>query len=119
MYFTYSGVFDQLTWDREMPRTYYQADIDGYQAHFYPYATATQYVDPVYQALSKIACTDAAAGTGVDGKTLVRVSQHAWNGTRGIYLARKVADLEAQGCVVQVIQGVGVGTTVRNILAQA
>ena len=119
MYFTYAGVFDQLKWDRGMARTYYQADINGYQAQFYPYANASQTADPVHQTLSKIVCTGAAIGTGVGGKTLVRISQHAWNGTRGIYLARKVAALRAQGCVVQVIYGVGVGTTVRSILTNA
>jgi hypothetical protein len=118
LYFTYSGVFDQLKWDRPMTKTFYQSDINGYQAQFYPYA-ANKALDPVYQALSQIACTGAAAGTGVNGATLVRISQHAWNGSRGIYLAQKVADLETQGCVVQVIYGVGMGTTVRSILARA
>ena len=119
MYFTVSGVFDQLKTDRARPRSYYQADIDGYEAQFYPYANATQYVDPLYLALSKVACTGAAPGTGVNGQTLVRLSQHAWNGNRGIYLARKVAELQSQGCVVQVVYGVGVGTTVRGILSKA
>ena len=119
MYFTVSGVFDQLKTDRARSRSYYQADINGYEAQFYPYAGATQYVDPLYLALSKVACTGAAPGTGVNGQTLVRLSQHAWNGNRGIYLARKVAELQSQGCVVQVVYGVGVGTTVRSILGKA
>lgn len=119
MYFTYSGVFDQLKRDRAITRSYYQSDINGYQSQFYPYPNATQATDPVNQALSKVVCTGAADGTGVAGKTLVRISQHAWNGTRGTYLARKVVDLKSQGCVVQVIYGVGMGTTVRTMLARA
>jgi hypothetical protein len=119
MYFTVSGVFDQLKLDKPRPRSYYQSDINGYQAQFYPYVNASQYVDPLYLALSKITCTGAAAGTGVDGQTLVRLSQHAWNGKRGIYLAQKVAELQTQGCLVQVIYGVGVGTTVKSILTRA
>ncbi len=119
MYFTYSGVFDQLKRDRAMTRSYYQSDINGYQSQFYPYPNATQATDPVNQALSKVVCTGAAAGTGVAGKTLVRISQHAWNGTRGIYLANKVAGLRSQGCVVQVIYGVGMGTSVRSILSRS
>ncbi len=119
MYFTVSGVFDQLKTDRARSRSYYQADINSYEAQFYPYANATQYVDPLYLALSKVACTGAAPGTGVNGQTLVRLSQHAWNGNRGVYLAQKVAELQSQGCVVQVVYGVGVGTTVRSILTRA
>ena len=119
MYFTVSGVFDQLKLDKARSRSYYQSDINGYQAQFYPYANASQYVDPLYLALSKVTCTGAAPGSGVNGQTLVRLSQHAWNGNRGIYLARKVAELQSQGCSVQVIYGVGVGTTVRSILSNA
>jgi hypothetical protein len=119
MYFTVSGVFDQLKYDRARTRSYYQADINGYQAQFYPYATATQPADPLYQALSSVTCAGAAPGYGVNGQTLVRLSQHAWNGTRGIYLAQKVAELQAQGCLVQVIYGVGVGTTVKGLLTRA
>jgi hypothetical protein len=119
MYFTYSGVFDQLKRDRALSRSYYQSDINGYQSQFYPYANATQYTDPVNRALSQVVCTDAAAGTGVAGKTLVRISQHAWNGTRGLYLANKVAALRSKGCVVQVIYGVGMGTSVRGVLSRA
>ena len=119
MFFTYAGVFDQLKWDKAMSTTYYRSDINTYQAQFYPYAGATQFVDPVYQALTKIGCTGATGGTGVKGKTLVRVSQHAWNGTRGTYLARQVAALAQQGCIVEVIYGVGTGKTVRSILTAA
>ena len=119
MYFTVSGVFDQLKLDKARPRSFYQSDINGYEAQFYPYANATKYVDPLYLALSKVTCTGAAPGTGVDGATLVRLSQHAWNGNRGIYLAQRVAELRSQGCFVQVIYGVGVGTTVRSILTNA
>ncbi len=119
MYFTYSGVFDQLKRDRAMTSSYYRSDINGYQSQFYPYPNATRATDPVNQALSKVVCTGAADGTGVAGKTLVRISQHAWNGTRGTYLAQKVVDLKSEGCVVQVIYGVGMGTTVRNMLARA
>jgi hypothetical protein len=119
MYFTVSGVFDQLKTDRARTRSYYQSDVNGYQAQFYPYATATQEIDPLYQALSSISCTGAAPGYGVNGQTLVRLSQHAWNGSRGIYLAQKVAELQTQGCVVQVVYGVGVGTTVKGMLTRA
>ncbi|NUR05598.1 MAG: hypothetical protein HOQ22_16000 [Nocardioidaceae bacterium] len=117
-YYTYAGFFDQMKYDKPSGG-YYQPEINGYQSQFYPYAGSTRFTDPMYQALSAITCTGATGGTGVGGKTLVRLSQHAWNGSRGIYLADKVAALRRAGCVVQVIYGVGIGSQVKSILANA
>jgi hypothetical protein len=58
-------------------------------------------------------------GAGHNGHTVVSISQHAWNGARGIYLAKKVASLEQTGCEVKVIYGVGIGAQVKSILAKA
>lgn len=119
LYFTFSGVFDQMKYDKAMSKTYYSADINGYQPQFYPYAGVSQLRDPLYQTLSKVVCTGAAEGTGQDGATVLRMSQHAWNGDRGVYLAKKVASLRSQGCLVSVIYGVGIGSQVKSILANA
>ncbi len=59
----------------------------------------------------------ASAASGDRGE--LRISQHAWNGSRGVYLANKVATLAKGGCKVSVIYGVGMGSTVRNILVRA
>lgn len=123
LYWTYAGVFDQLKFDRAMAAPFISADVDGYQAQFYPRPGTTQATDPLYEILSKVSCT----GTDADGNPLVdangqpvvtslRISQHAWNGTRGRYLAYKVAELKKLGCDVRVIYGVGMGTAVRSIL---
>jgi hypothetical protein len=116
-YYTYAGFFDQMKYDKPSG-TFYQADINGYRTQFYPYPGTNQSTDPLSKALAAITCTGAATGTGVDGSTLVRISQHAWNGSRGIYLAKKVVALRQSGCVVQVIYGVGTGSTVKSILTR-
>ena len=41
---------------------------------------------------------------------------HAWNGERGIGLARQVAALAGAGCNVRVLAGVGFGPQVTRIL---
>ncbi len=53
--------------------------------------------------------------------TRVLISTHAWNGTRGVTLAERVAELERAGCAVQVIYapGDGFGSGVRTILTDA
>ena len=77
--------------------------------------------DPLYLALSQISCLGAADGYGTEpastttatasptGSPQLRLSQHAWNGDRGIWLAQKVAELKRAGCDVEVIYGVGIG----------
>jgi hypothetical protein len=121
LYFTYAGVFDQMKYDRPQVTQYINADINGYQVQFYPYPGTTQETDPIYQALEQIQCTGATPGVAgtEDGRTMVRLSQHAWNGTRGVYLAQKVASLQTAGCDVQIIYGVGIGARVKSILRNA
>ncbi len=131
MYFTYSGVFDQMKLDRPQLTQHIAATINGYGPEFYPYPRVTQANDPLYLALSKITCLGAADGFGtettvdsdgdgvMDRVTKLRLSQHAWNGDRGIYLAQKVAELKRSGCDVKVIYGVGIGRVVKNTLIRA
>jgi phosphatidylserine/phosphatidylglycerophosphate/cardiolipin synthase-like enzyme len=128
LYFTYSGVFEQMKADRAQLRPYIAATVNDYGPEFYPYPRVTQANDPLYQALSQITCTGAAEGYGtetavdadedgvLDRVTAVRLSQHAWNGDRGIYLAQKVSELKRAGCDVKVIAGVGFGRVVKNTL---
>ena len=116
MYYTYAGFFDQMKYDRPSGG-FYEPEINGYQTQFYPDAGTTEATDPLTLMLNGVTCTGAAAGTGAEGATLVRLSQHAWNGSRGVYLARHVVALRAAGCVVQVIYGVGTGSAVKSILS--
>ncbi len=141
LYFTYSGVFEQMKYDRPMAAPYIDADVNGYEPQFYPYPGVTQANDPLSEALSQVQCTGTdpgpGPGTGTDPGTdpgttdpgttdpgtpvvtNLRISQHAWNGERGKYLARQVAGLARSGCDVAVIYGVGMGAAVKAILGDA
>jgi phosphatidylserine/phosphatidylglycerophosphate/cardiolipin synthase-like enzyme len=66
--------------------------------------------------LDLVRCRGAADGTGWKGRTVVRVSMHAWNGDRGVALARRLVALRARGCNVRVLAGVGFGRQVRSVL---
>ncbi|MGH3510364.1 MAG: phospholipase D-like domain-containing protein [Nocardioidaceae bacterium] len=120
LYFTYTGVFNQMRVDRPVAHPYITASVDGYTPQFYPNPGVTQATDPIAQILSGITCTGAPVGYGDDaGNTVIRISQHAWNGSRGVYLARMVAALATQGCNVEVIYGIGMGSQVLSILRSA
>lgn len=126
LYWMYTGVFDQLKYDRGLASPYIDASIDGYGAQFYPKPGTTMDTDPLYQILSKVDCNQPDAdgkqildATGNPVVTDLKISQHAWNGTRGRYLADKVIELKKQGCTVSVIYGVGMGSAIRSILQNA
>lgn len=118
LYFVFSGVFDQMKLDKPQSSPFISADVDGYQTQFYPYPGTTQTTDPLSQALSQVACTGVDA-TGAADVTSLKISQHAWNGDRGVYLADQVAALSKAGCDVSVIYGVGMGGSVKNRLVRA
>lgn len=131
LYFTYAGVFDLMKADQPAARPYISATVNSYAPEFYPYPRVTQTNDPLLLALNKITCLGATPGYGTDTMvdangdgvtdwvTALRLSQHAWNGDRGIYLAQKVADLYREGCDVKVIFGVGLGRQVKGALTRA
>jgi phosphatidylserine/phosphatidylglycerophosphate/cardiolipin synthase-like enzyme len=126
LYWMYAGMFDQLKYDRRLASPYIGATVDGYGVQIYPRPGTTQATDPLAQILSKIDCNQPAADgtqvTDAEGNpvvTEVRLSQHAWNGDRGRYLAQQIGGLQRQGCKVSVIYGVGIGSAVRSILQNA
>lgn len=81
-----------------------------------PDAAAT---DPIRARLRDIRCRGAAPGHGNSGRTVVRISMHAWNGGRGIALAEQVAGLGRAGCDVRVLYGSGMGRVVAHTLRRA
>ena len=134
LYWTYAGVFDQMKQDRIQSHQFINARINSFGPEFYPNpSVVSQETDPMWQQLSQISCTGAAAGYGTpafnpdgtpvlnpDGtqahNTMIRLSHHAWNGDRGIWLARKVAELKRAGCDVRIVYGIGIGGAVKAIL---
>jgi phosphatidylserine/phosphatidylglycerophosphate/cardiolipin synthase-like enzyme len=72
--------------------------------------------DPVLQRLNKVSCK-TEEGFGSKGRTRVRIMMYGWSGTRGKYLAERVAYLERQGCDVRVILSVPGGGVVKTLSA--
>jgi phosphatidylserine/phosphatidylglycerophosphate/cardiolipin synthase-like enzyme len=73
--------------------------------------------DPIISILNRVHCNGATGPTGTrTHHTIVRVIMHAWNDSRGTYLANKIRSLYAQGCDVKLMYGFG-GKTVRDSFA--
>ena len=108
-------VFRRMVPDRPSPALTLHGPGAGFRTEVSPVVTG----DPVLRRLGYVACRGATGGTGFHGRTVLRVAMHAWNGERGLALARKVAALKEQGCNVRVLTGVGVGPRVLGTLERA
>jgi phosphatidylserine/phosphatidylglycerophosphate/cardiolipin synthase-like enzyme len=104
MFDDYSQVFQELVDDKQVADPYRVRRHGDFVTEFGPRQAArnNKSLDPVLQRLNQVSCK-ATRGTGVNGRTALRVMMYAWVGNRGLYLARKVANLRRSGCNVSVI----------------
>ncbi len=113
----YTRVFEQLVRNRRLADPAIRETVGIFENEFGPFPGATQETDPVMQRLRAVSCS-AGAGTGTNGRTVIRIVMYGWHRDRGLYLAQKVADLDRAGCDVRVIVSSGgrkvVGTLKRG-----
>lgn len=105
-------VFRSMLRDRPQGELFPRSAGDGLRLDLSPVHGA----DLNQARLALVRCRGAADGTGWHGRSVVRVSMHAWNGVRGVDLARRLVDLHARGCNVRVLAGIGFGRQVRFVL---
>ena len=110
-------LFRSMVLDRPQPPLDLPQAGPGFRLSTSPVARAG--TDPLVSRLRRVHCDGAADGTGRGGHTVLAVSMHAWNGPRGVDLARRVAALAKDGCRVRVVAGIGFGRRVTSILEQA
>ena len=115
---TFVNVFNQMKQDRATAHPFRVRNVGGYQLEFYPRYNNTKGNDRVMRRLNGVRCKGAPRGTGLHGRTMIRIAMYGWNAQRGVYTARKVASLARSGCNVRVIVS-AVGGTVLRILKRA
>lgn len=118
----FKGWFGQLKRDTPVASPFIRKELPGRRVSITPVDLA-QTTDPLLDAMGSIRCEvtmgelDPESPTPeVVVPTRVLISTHAWNGVRGVSLARRVAELNQAGCAVQVYYGVGLGGAVGAIL---
>ena len=111
--------FDLMADDRPQARLALPTTADGFATDLSPYPDISERADPLLHRLRAVRCTGTALTAGRHGHTVVRILMHAWNGDRGVALARGVARLQRSGCDVKVLYGVGMGRQVKRILEEA
>jgi phosphatidylserine/phosphatidylglycerophosphate/cardiolipin synthase-like enzyme len=117
VYAAFSTLFDQLRLDKPANPPYYKVAISPtYELQVLPFPDYSPTHDPVMLMLNRVHCWGAQEGTGSNGRTVVRISMHAWNDWRGGYIADKVRSLFADGCDVRLMYGMA-SKNVRTIFA--
>ena len=105
------NVFLHLFWELKKDKTakplFEHTELPDYQLWVMPHPHTTIENDPVMKILRQVECRGANGGTGVAGRTKIRVSMHSWNGNRGKYIATRLRNLYAQGCDVRVMWSLG------------
>ncbi len=115
----FNRLFALMVRDRPQSRLVLARPGDGFDTEVSPFPRYRTGADPIVERLRRVRCTGAAAGAGRHGHTVIRIAMHAWNGTRGVLLARQVSRLERHGCRVKVLYGIGMGGRVAQILRRA
>ena len=102
MWAAYSRIIDELAQDRPATPRYLKFRHGDFITEFGALEGASRADDPVGKRLDRVRCR-ALDGSGVNGRTLIRISMYAWVGDRGKFLANKVAALRKKGCIVRAI----------------
>ncbi|MDP9444788.1 MAG: phospholipase D-like domain-containing protein, partial [Actinomycetota bacterium] len=118
MYDKYAQIHAEMSRDKADGDTYVVQQVGPYESRFFPLQRPSKSTDPTYQALSNVKCRGVTDGAGRNGRTLINVSMFWWARTRGIYLARRLIELDGQGCDVRIIYGAP-GVTVSDLLRES
>jgi phosphatidylserine/phosphatidylglycerophosphate/cardiolipin synthase-like enzyme len=98
----YADIHREMSRDAPAGNRYRQLADGGLISRFYPKPKGG---DPVMMDLNKVRCRGVAGGAGRDGRTAINVDMFAWNGDRGMNIARKLIRLDRDGCHVSIIYG--------------
>ena len=122
LYNTLYKVFWEMRRDRLARPSYIRKDFGDHRLYVLPFprgsaaTSATRYTgwrDPMSEILRDVKCTGAKTASG---RTIIRVSMHAWDGERGAMIARNFRNLYAAGCDVKIEVGF-IGRKIREIFA--
>jgi phosphatidylserine/phosphatidylglycerophosphate/cardiolipin synthase-like enzyme len=107
LHHTFLQLFRELKKDRTARPLYQRRSVGDDRLWVMPHRHNKRRTDPVMGILRDVRCWGARGDTGTDGRTKIRVSMHAWNGSRGTWIAKRLRHLYARGCDVKVMWSLG------------
>lgn len=115
LYDDYSEVFAELAADRAVEGPGVDLTHGDVRTSVASGRPATQEDDAVARRLAGVGC-DAQPGSGVGGRTVLRISMYGWQGVRGLDLARRVGALHRQGCRVRALVSAAAPDVVQTLV---
>lgn len=118
LYGAFRRVFREMRRDRPAKPAYLSLPVgDRYRLRALPYL-GHRGNDPIMNILDGVRCNGARTKMSRNGRTVVRVSMHAWHTEpRGVYLAEKLRSLYGAGCDVRLLYGMA-GQAVKDVFAR-
>ncbi|MDF1603660.1 phospholipase D-like domain-containing protein [Nocardioides sp. YIM 152315] len=110
LYERLEALFKEMKLDKPVRKPYIDEQIGKYRLMETPFHGAP-YDDPIMTLLRPVQCKGAKRN---GGRTVIRVNMHAWDGSRGRYIAQRFRNLYAQGCDVKIQYGMA-GRNVREV----
>jgi len=105
IYAKYKQIHEEMARDRVDGDPYVVQRVGRFESQFFPKRSASRPTDPTNQALSRVRCHGADGGAGRGGRTEINISMFWWSGERGVYLAKRLLQLDREGCIVSVLYG--------------
>jgi phosphatidylserine/phosphatidylglycerophosphate/cardiolipin synthase-like enzyme len=104
VYRDFAGVFREAARDRLAVPPYRQFSYNEGRTTigFLPWGGARK-GDPVLRELNRIRCKGATGGTGVNGRTRIRIAQTAILDARGIKIAKRLKRMWDRGCDIKIV----------------
>ena len=107
----FSQMFAESEIDRPAPYT--EARFDRLSVGFLPWSRGV--TDPALDFLRKVECRGATGGSGVNGRTQVRIGMTAMLDVRGLEIAKRLKRMRNDGCNIKMVYAV-MGNKVRKLL---
>jgi hypothetical protein len=107
VYGVYAAMFAEQKLDVPVVDPFRAVPFDHGNVYFFPRPGTDATTDPTALRIRALPANPS---------TTVRVSQFAWYGPRGVWLADALADLKRGGATVSVVAGESVGGNVRSVL---
>lgn len=115
---TYNGYmrwFKQMRADKPLAHPYERINTGGITSWTFPKPGTTAATDPWMQGLNGIRCKGANGGTGVHGRTRIRIGAYTFYDNRGRWMSKKVRSLWNAGCDIAIEYAI-MGDTVKRTL---
>lgn len=108
-------VFHEMAQDKTAKQPYVTYKASPFLLEVLPYAGKNTKGDPVMRELGKVTCRGARGGTGINGRTALRIAMTSWHGQRGIKIANRVRKLWNNGCNIRIVYAV-MGNNVLDVI---